>query len=60
MHSKGVPQQEPSLCLAIQNKKIMIMNVGKAGELIIFVYMYNSAVSCKGNMIVPAKFSPAE
>ncbi len=36
------------------------MNVGKAGELIIFVYMYNSTVSFKGNMIVPAEFSPTE
>lgn len=36
------------------------MNAGKAGELIIFNYMYNSAVSCKDNMIVPAILSPPE
>lgn len=36
------------------------MNVGKAGELIISNYMYNSTVSCKDNMIVPVKFRPTE
>lgn len=60
MHSKGVPQQESSLRLSIWKKKIRIMNAGKAGELIIFNYMYNSAVSCKDNMIVPAILSPPE
>lgn len=60
MHSKAVPQQESSFCLSIWNKKIMLMNVGKAGELIIFDYMYNSGVSCMGNMIVSARFSPTE
>lgn len=36
------------------------MNVGKPCKLIIFMYMYNSAVPCKGNLIVPAQFIPIE
>lgn len=36
------------------------MNVGKAVELINFMQIFNSVVSCKGNMIVPAQFSPTE
>lgn len=60
MHSKGVPQQEPSLCLSIWNKKIMIMNAGKTGELIIFMYTCSSAVPCNGNMIVSVQFSSIE
>lgn len=32
------------------------MNVGGPWKLIIFMYMYNSAVPCMGYLIVPAQF----
>lgn len=60
MYSKGLSQQESSLSMSIWNKKIMIMNVGRACKLSIFIYMYNSAVPCKSYLIVPAQLLPTE
>ena len=36
------------------------MKVGRAGELIMFMYMCSSVGLCKGNVIVSTQFSPIE